>query len=261
MPLDMRQTEYTLIAGSVYRPGQLDVPLRDQHPAAPVELTYKTVAKALGRKGLRYKDEATLMSLMAVAGLGDALGTPEQRERTAVIVSSNFNNIDTVVQVARQIEAEHVDATSAMALPNASSNAVAATIAIVFQLRGTNLMLCNGDRSGEDAIGLAQQLLAAGRADRVVVVGVEVDNADIRTLFPDVAHRFHGAAAVLLGDQADARRVRPVMDAAFSATDRAATERVCGEASGAEGILRLLLAAECDSPVLMGAHTWQLVSP
>lgn len=242
---------YSLLGSAVFRPGQENAALDAQEPSGAVGLTYKTVSKATGRKGLRYKDEATLLALMAVHRLlGDASRMPAPlRDRTAVIVSSNFNNIDTVVDVARQIEAEHVDATSAMALPNASSNAVAATISILFQLRGINLMLCNGHDSGIDAFDLGRQLLDSGRAAQVLIVGVEVHNAAVETVFEPGLKRFHGAAAVLLGAGEDnsglkITRQQPAAAERACQIDRGTITERCGEASGAEGVLRMVLAYE-----------------
>ncbi len=264
---DMTKT-YSLLGSAVFRPGQEDAALDAQKPSAAVELTYKTVTKATGRKGIRYKDEATLLALMVVHRL--LAGRPQMpaqlSDRTAVIVSSNFNNIDTVVNVARQIEAEHVDATSAMALPNASSNAVAATISILFQLRGVNLMLCNGPDSGLDAFDLGRQLLDSGRAAQVLIVGVEVHNEVVETVFEPGLKRFHGAAAVLLGasDVSSGLKItrqKPESAQTARRIDRGTITQRCGEASGAEGVLRMVLAherARAGQPVsvLDGSHCW-----
>ena len=252
-----------ICAASVFRPGQLDTPLAKQTAGEPVRFGYKEVTKATGIKGLRYKDEATLMAVMAVHRLLETLGEEDQaiKDRTAVIVSSNYGNVDTVVEVAEQIAATSVDDTSAMALPNASSNSISATISILFQLRGVNLMLCNGDRGGEDGFELARQLIAAGRADRVMLVGVEVDNAVVRALFPTNRQRFHGAAAVLLAAEGAAPELVP--GKAEAPIGRATIEARCGYASGAEGILRLALARDAFGSgeavaVSMCGQTWEL---
>lgn len=265
MPFDVQTTALSLVASAVYRPGQEEVPLDLQVPAAAVELGYKAVSKAIGRKGLRYKDEATLLSLMVTHKLFAALPARDAAldDATAVIVSSNFNNIDTVVQNARIIEAEHVDATSAMALPNASSNSVSATLSIVHQLRGPNLMLCNGEESGLDGFFLGRQLLAAGRARQVLLIGVEVTNPEVEALFGAVENRFHGAAAVLFGQVGEGMALRPAAPetAGFG---RAETEARSGAASGAEGVLRLALAAERARAADVarfeaGSQRWELV--
>lgn len=269
MPFDAISSPTLLLASAVYRPGQEEAALSGQKPAAPVTLGYKTVAKALNRKGLRYKDEATLLALMATDRLLSTLPAraPALNDATAVIVSSNFGNIDTVVENARTIETLHVDATSAMALPNASSNVVSATVSIVNQLRGVNLMLCNGEDSGLEGMFLARQLLASERARQVLLIGVEVANDVIDALFKPTGQRFHGAAAVLLGRPEDASEgalhLRLVEAARSAPLARRDTEALSGPASGAEGVLRLALAAERAARVEAvafadGPRIWEL---
>ena len=271
MPFDTPSIPVVLMGSAVYRRGQEDRVLARQEPASPVTLDYKTVGQALNRKGLRYKDEATLLALMVTQRLLASL--PERardlNDATAVIVSSNFGNIDTVVENARIIKAQHVDATSAMALPNASSNAVSATVSIVNQLRGVNLMLCNGEDSGLDGFTLARQLLASRRARQVLLIGVELTNEAVETLFsPAEDKRFHGAAAVLLGRPEDAGEGALQLCAAGAAAcaplGRGDTEALTGPASGAEGILRLVLATERATAsvaavaIADGPRVWEL---
>lgn len=158
-------------------------------------------AEIVGRKGLRYKDEATRLALaaahLALADAGLPVVPSGDGGRTGVVVSSNLGNLDTVCAASDTITAEGVTALSPMALPNASSNVVASTLAIRFGLRGPNLTVCNGATSGLDALHWASVLIAGGRADRVLVVGVEVDNDTVSRLCgPEPL--FHGAAAVVV---------------------------------------------------------------
>jgi 3-oxoacyl-[acyl-carrier-protein] synthase II len=77
---------------------------------------------------------------------------------------------------------------------------VAATIAIRAGLHGVCLSLCNGADSGWSALLWAQRLIAAGRADTVLVVGVETPSVYERTLRGEAAAPLvDGAAAVVLG--------------------------------------------------------------
>ena len=272
MPFDTTPHAVSLISAAVFRPGQEEIGFDRQVPTVPGALTYKTVTKEIGRKGLRYKDEATLLALMVTHRLlaDQPKRSQSLNDATAVIVSSNFNNIDTVVQNARVIEEQHVDETSAMALPNASSNSVSATVAIVNQLRGINLMLCNGDDSGLDGFKLSRQLLASGRAQQVLLIGVEVTNAEVEALFPPAISRFHGAAAVLLGQEGDGASLRPTADAEHKSEvllTRHDTEIRAGDSSGAEGVLRLALAHERTATFervrfeANSGRSWELVRP
>lgn len=142
----------------------------------------------IGRKGLRYKDRATQMALCAAqSALQDAqlpLSPAEQvsPESFGVIVSSNLSNIDTVCRVVDTLRASGVNETSPMDLPNASSNIVAASIAIRFGMKAMNLMLCNGATSGIDSLYLASNIILSGRAQRMLVVGVETLNDNVSKL-------------------------------------------------------------------------------
>lgn len=175
----------------------------------------------LGR-GLRYKDRATKLALLAADRALRSAGAGEDRagraETTAVVASSNFGNLDTVCEVASVIAGSSVTDTSAMELPNASSNVIGSSIAIRHGLRGPNVMLCNGAASGLDAVHLARTLLAARRADRVLVVGAEAaGTAAARWHGLSTDELFDGAAALVLEDAeaaaADGRPVHALVDA------------------------------------------------
>ncbi|MEV6304169.1 beta-ketoacyl synthase N-terminal-like domain-containing protein [Actinoplanes sp. NPDC051861] len=146
-------------------------------------------ATVLGRKGLLAKEPATRTALCAVhRALGLPAGArPDQPldPGTAVVVASNLGNVATVAAVSRTVATEGGAAVSVLDAPNVSSNVIASSIALWFRFGGPNLMVCSGDRAGADALRLAGLLLRAGRADRVVVVGVEPDD--------EVAAALHGA--------------------------------------------------------------------
>jgi 3-oxoacyl-[acyl-carrier-protein] synthase II len=206
----------------------------------------------IGARGLRYKDRATKLGLLAgkraleSAGLADREG-----EETGVVVSSNYGNLDTVCRVADTIRAEGVLGTSPMDLPNASSNVIASSLAIMFGLRGPNLMVCNGQTSGLDAMHWAYVLTASGRARRVLVVGVEPTNEAVARLAGDT---FDGAAALVVESAESARardaaalatvgryqhrtRIDTAGDAEFVIAGKD-IEQALGHASGALGVLQ-----------------------
>lgn len=250
----MKSAEFNLLAGIAYTPSSGPCNPSSLKPGEHSSLTYKEASKVLNRKGFRYKDEATLIAMVTakhVLASAPSL-TEEEKMRCAVIVSSNLGNLNTVVETAQLIDSEDVNATSAMALPNASSNVTSASIAIVFQLRGPNLMLCNGRQSGMDAFQLAQDLMTAGRAERVLIIGVEVDNSCVRSLFENIRDRFHGGAGYLL-ERADLEpkrdksnilaRIRTEDTAEYAVSEKE-VHFFSGDASGASGVLQLLLASE-----------------
>lgn len=167
-------------------------------PGAPVD-----PAARIGRKGLRYKDRATQLGLVAAhdalvdAGLwaDGALTVPGTS--VAVLASSNLGNLDTVCEVSATLAHTGVEGVSPMSLPNASSNVIASTAAIRFGLKGPNLMVCNGATSGLDAVYWAATLIEAGRVEYALVIGVEVANP-VTERYVGTADLLDGAAAVVL---------------------------------------------------------------
>ncbi|WP_052683833.1 beta-ketoacyl synthase N-terminal-like domain-containing protein [Rhodococcus sp. B7740] len=133
----------------------------------------------IGRKRLLYKETATRLAACAVhRALGLDIGTvPEAASGadadTAVIVSSNLNNVDTVAQMDELVLAGKLSDVSSMQVPNASPNAVASSLAIRFGLQGPNLLISSGITGGHSAVRVAAAMLHNRRATRVVVVGVE----------------------------------------------------------------------------------------
>ena len=179
-------------------------------PVSPADL--------VGRKGLRYKDRATQLGYcLAADALRDAgLLSDDNKTLTVparsvgVVASSNFGNLDTVCRALDTIREETSTSSSPMDLPNASSNVIASSVAIRFGLRGPNLMVCNGETSGLDAVRWAATLLAAGRAERILVLGVEPDNDVVRRLL-DGRRAVDGGAAIVVEDSsAAAERSAPV---------------------------------------------------
>lgn len=187
--------------------------------ACPAELA----AQLLGRKGLQYREQATLLALCAVHRLlGLPPGTTRRKSEvdptTAVVVACNLGNVGKVQAIVRTRRSAGSREISPLDAPNASSNVVATSIAIWFKLGGPNLMLCSGSAAGLDAIWAAQWLLRAKRAQRVIVVGTEPDDEVARSLHEqrrvNPAPLRAAAAAILLeqssGGIADTTLVAPV---------------------------------------------------
>ncbi|MGV9319635.1 beta-ketoacyl synthase N-terminal-like domain-containing protein [Streptomyces sp. NPDC003660] len=156
----------------------------------PLPVGHRDAADPVSRltgRGLRYKDRATKLGMAAVAdalrvaGLtGDGGNLTVPGESVGVVASTNYGNVDTVCATVQTIAESSYLATSPMMLPATSSNVVASWVAITHGLRGANLTLCNGPTSGLDAVNWARLLIVAGRVERVLVLGVEPDNAAVR---------------------------------------------------------------------------------
>lgn len=172
----------------------------------------------LGRKGLLFKERATRLALCAAqsaladAGLPITAAQQLEPEEIGVVVSSNLGNLETVHKVVGEIHAGGVKATSPLDLPNASSNVVASSLAIRFGCKAANLMLCNGATGGVDALHLASNLIRAGRARRVLAVGVETDE-------PAAQRLLQVSGPGVLGDGAGC----VVLEAESAARERGAT--------------------------------------
>ncbi|MFH8561926.1 beta-ketoacyl synthase N-terminal-like domain-containing protein [Streptomyces sp. NPDC017988] len=167
----------------------------------PADLLYPTDGgepfdpeTALKGRDLRHKDRATRLALRAVepalrdAGLYGPDGPRFDGARAAVVVSSNTGNLDSVCAYVDTAARHTSRALSATGLPQTSTSAIAGWIAGAFGLRGPAVTLSNGATSGLDALQWGRNLIAAGRADTVVVTGVEPHN--------DVVHKLLGARAV-----------------------------------------------------------------
>lgn len=156
----------------------------------------------LTRRGMLHKDRASRYALLAAeAAVADA-GLSEL-DGAAVVLSSNYGNLDTVCDFVDTIAAEGSAGIRPMRTPHMSSHVTAAWVALQHGIRGPNLTLCNGAAGGLDAVAWARTLLAAGRASAVVVVGVEPDTPPVARL-----HREAGGSRWL--DGAVALVVEPV---------------------------------------------------
>ncbi|MFF4794816.1 beta-ketoacyl synthase N-terminal-like domain-containing protein [Streptomyces sp. NPDC001276] len=174
----------------------------------------------LGRKGLLFKEDSTRLALCAVHR---AFGLPPGKlteplpaaEHTAVVVSSNLGNAQTVRDIAVGMRAGSAHDVSPLNGPNASSNVIASTLAIRYGFTGPNLMVCSGATAGLDAVRLGALLLRSERARRVVVVGVEPGDDTARALaalHPDTtaAPLRPAAACVVLETGGDGPRLGDV---------------------------------------------------
>ncbi|WP_331752324.1 beta-ketoacyl synthase N-terminal-like domain-containing protein [Streptomyces chartreusis] len=176
-------------------------------------------ATALSGRELRHKDRASRLALRASefalhnAGLTDADADATftgAADATAVVVSTNLGNADSLCAATDTISREGVRGLSPLGLPQTSSNVIAGWVAIRYGLRGPNLTVCNGVTSGLDALAWARNLIVAGRAEAAVVVGVEPAN-DVTTK--------------LLGEQSTDAAVAVVLEPADAAARRGARPR------------------------------------
>lgn len=190
----MSQTSYVVSGWSLHLPGvAVGATLAGQIGQLRGDWAWQAASEpeqasqVLGRKGLLAKEPATRLALCAVhRALGLPLGRRPDRELsadTAVVVASNLGNVAVVARVAQTVAEEGGGRVSVLDAPNVSSNVVASSVALWFGFGGPNLLVCSGRSAGMDALATAGLLLRAGRARRVVLVGVEPDDEVATGLF------------------------------------------------------------------------------
>lgn len=189
---------------------------RDLLGPLPGEGGFDPATGLIGRE-LRHKDRASRLALRAAefalhdAGLTDADAMfTGAADSTAVVVSTNLGNADSICEATDTIATAGVMGLSPLGLPQTSSNVIAGWVAIRYRLRGPNLTVCNGATSGLDALAWARNLIIAGRAEAAVVVGVEPAG--------DVVTK-------VLGQQSTDAAVAVVLEPAASAASRGARPR------------------------------------
>lgn len=165
---------------------------------------FSTPEKIINKKGLRYKDLATKFAIYAAndallnAGVISHHNQKINSSNIAVIVCSSLGNIDTVGKVMNIINSKGVNETSPLDLPNLSPNNIAASIAIWFKLTGINLTICNGSTSSIDSIHIGCNLLQSRKAEKVLIIGVEVLNEYTQKLDHINMHSQIGAVGIVL---------------------------------------------------------------
>jgi len=224
----------------VATPGDLLGPL-------PGEGGFDPATGLIGRE-LRHKDRASRLALRAAgfalhdAGLADTDGMfTGASGATAVVVSTNLGNADSVCEAVDTIATAGVTGLSPLGLPQTSSNVIAGWVAIRYRLRGPNLTVSNGVTSGLDAVGWARNLIVAGRAEAAVVVGVEPANYVVTKILGDQST--DAAVAVVLepADAAASRGARPRATITGYARTRNLAEALASTGATEEGPVGLWL--------------------
>ncbi|MFB7999746.1 beta-ketoacyl synthase N-terminal-like domain-containing protein [Streptomyces sp. NPDC056002] len=223
----------------------------------PGEGGFDPATGLIGRE-LRHKDRASRLALRAAefalhdAGLTDADDT--FTGSTAVVVSTNLGNADSVCEATETIATAGVMGLSPLALPQTSSNVIAGWVAIRYRLRGPNLSVCNGATSGLDAVAWARNLIIAGRAEAAVAVGVEPANHVVTKIFG--RQSTDAAVAVVLepADAAASRSARPRATITGYARARNLGAALVGAGVTEEGPVGLWLADEAEAAEAGESH-------
>ncbi|MEU0237118.1 beta-ketoacyl synthase N-terminal-like domain-containing protein [Nocardiopsis sp. NPDC006198] len=128
----------------------------------------------VGRKGTRNLDRLTGFGLVAakLALAGAPAGA--EADRTGVVVTTSTGSTQSLMDLAGDtLLQERPYLVNPSRFPNTVLNCCAGQIAIWNGLRGANVTLAAGQASGMNAFRHARMVLSLGRADRLVVGGVE----------------------------------------------------------------------------------------
>ncbi len=124
----------------------------------------------------RRPDRAALFALCAAGeALADAGLTEAARDgaRTGVVVGTGAGGAETYERELAVLRADGPRDLSPFAVPGALPNGVAGQLAVAFGLRGPSLAVATACAAGASALGVAVDLLAAGRCDVVLAGGAE----------------------------------------------------------------------------------------
>jgi len=100
-------------------------------------------------------------------------------DRLGVVVGSAIGNVGESVQYLDKLFRKGPSLVSPMLFPNLVLNAPASYVAMELGAMGVNFTIADGEASGEQAIGMAFDVLASGRADVVLVAGGDDFTGDL----------------------------------------------------------------------------------
>ncbi|WP_201294664.1 MULTISPECIES: beta-ketoacyl synthase N-terminal-like domain-containing protein [unclassified Nocardiopsis] len=128
----------------------------------------------VGRKGTRNLDRLTGFGLVSAKFALEAAPQGGDPDRTGVVVTTSTGSTQSLVDLAGDtLLQERPYLVNPSRFPNTVLNCCAGQIAIWNGLRGANVTLAAGQCSGLNSFRHARMVLGLGRADRLVVGGVE----------------------------------------------------------------------------------------
>ncbi|WP_238413005.1 beta-ketoacyl-[acyl-carrier-protein] synthase family protein [Saccharothrix deserti] len=146
----------------------------------PVSLSCRVRAPlerpVMRRKGVKNLDPVTRFALNAADEALDDSGLDPigwQPDRVAVVTGTGAGGSHTVTRGHEVLAAEGPRAVSPYHLPASLINMTSAFLSLYFTARGPSFTVSTACASGADALGLAQDLLAADRCDIALVCGAE----------------------------------------------------------------------------------------
>jgi 3-oxoacyl-(acyl-carrier-protein) synthase len=137
-------------------------------------------SKYLGEKGLRTLDRLTKLLLVGArlathdGGLKkDGLFVQSSPERAGVVCSNAYGSLEAIAELDRVAVLEDARYINPAKFPNTVSNSASGYVSIWEDLRALNVAVSDGNCGGLDAVACADIYLETGRADVLLVGGVE----------------------------------------------------------------------------------------
>jgi 3-oxoacyl-[acyl-carrier-protein] synthase II len=172
MPRDERKGEKTpSIVASVDIAGE------------PIELTDVATLTGITRDRLARMDGVCHLALRAVATLAHSLEGGRERLRGAgIVLGSALATIDVNTLYAAGMRARGASHAEGRRFAYTTPNAAAGECSMAFGLTGPNVAVGRGVDAGTEAMEVARDLIASGRATRMVVVDVDAPGPMARLL-------------------------------------------------------------------------------
>jgi 3-oxoacyl-[acyl-carrier-protein] synthase-1/3-oxoacyl-[acyl-carrier-protein] synthase II len=146
--------------------------LRAFAPAGTVDLAELAAATGVARERLGRLDALCRLGLSALAALAAVVGR-EALAGAGIVAGQAFATLDTNDGFDARRRARGAAAAEPRVFPATSPNAVVGECAIVYRLTGPSFSVGAGLDAAMEALARAAELVAAGDADRVVVVAAD----------------------------------------------------------------------------------------
>lgn len=125
-------------------------------------------------RGLRLYNRPTRVGIcasrLALAGAGLESGIAP--EDLGVIAATTFGHMETLLEYDKSVVSVGIARTNPALMPLAIPSAPGAAVALSFAAKAFSITLADGGASGLDALGLGSRLVASGRAQACLVVGM-----------------------------------------------------------------------------------------
>jgi 3-oxoacyl-[acyl-carrier-protein] synthase-1/3-oxoacyl-[acyl-carrier-protein] synthase II len=165
---------------------------------AGVDLAQLSVLTGIARDRLPRMDATTHLALAAVGALAEAVGR-DRLGGAGLVIGTCLATIDVNALYDEGLRRRGAAHAEGRRFAYTTPNAAAGECAIAFGLTGPNLAVGRGEDAWDEAEEIGRDLIAAGDAERLVVVGLEAEGpmARLQASLAPFAVRF-GARAMLL---------------------------------------------------------------